>query len=143
MFTFISLALSGLPALGEDSPPMPAVIDAGFKLWAAKNVSYAFDAWKKGGLLENDSKPVTLSRYFSRMDRTLGNYLSYEPVQTKSVGDSTRIVYLAIRFEHAAMYARFLTYRSANGWLIQNMDFSPKPEAMMPWLTFEGEDYTQ
>jgi hypothetical protein len=46
-----------------------------------------------------------------------------------------------VNFEQAAVYGRFLLYRADKGWVVQNMDFSPKPEAIMPWLAFEGGTY--
>jgi hypothetical protein len=122
---------------------IPAIIQEGFKVWAAKDASYAFDIWKKGGLLETDVKPATLARYFARMDHTIGSYKSYDTIQSKTISQSSKIVYLSVNFEQAAIYGRFLVYRAGNGWVIQNMDFSPKPEAIMPWLSFAGEDYTQ
>jgi len=122
---------------------IPGIIQDGFKSWAAKDASYAFDVWKKGGLLETDAKPAQLARYFGQMDRLLGNYKSYEPIQSKPITESSRIIYLSVNFERAAAYARFLVYRTDKGWVIQNMDFSAKPEAIMPWLAFAGEDSGQ
>jgi len=138
--------LSALPtAVAADAnPPVPAIIQDGFKSWAAKNdASYAFDVWRKGGLLETDAKPAQLARYFGQMDHVVGNYKSFEAIDSKPVGRSSRIVYVAINFQNAAVYGRFLMYRTDKDWVVQNMDFSPKPEAIMPWLAFTGEDYSQ
>jgi hypothetical protein len=141
----LACGLFALPTAGaaDADTRIPAIIEEGFKVWAAKDASYAFDVWKKGGLLESDAKPATLARYFARMDHTIGNYKSYETIQSKTISQSSKIVYLSVNFEQAAIYGRFLVYHGANGWVIQNMDFSPKPEAIMPWLSFAGEDYTQ
>lgn len=142
----LACVLFALPrAIAADAGgPIPAVIQAGFKYWAAKNdASYAFDIWKKGGLLDTDAKPAELARYFGRIDHTVGNYKSFETIQSKPIGDSSRIIYLSINFEHAAVYGRFLVYRTDKDWVVQNMDFSPKPEAIMPWLAFTGENYEQ
>ena len=93
--------------------------------------------------MEDDGKPEKLAGYFSRMDRTLGGYKSHEMIESKQIGQSSRIFYLSINFERAAVYARFLVYRTDKDWVVQNMDFSAKPEALMPWLAFAGSDYTQ
>ena len=92
--------------------------------------------------MEDDSKPGALATYFGRMDRTLGNYKSYDVIENKRVSQSSQIVYLSMNFERAAIYGRFLLYRTDKGWVVQNMDFSPKPEAIMPWLAFAGGNYT-
>jgi hypothetical protein len=132
------LSVSAAPDLS-----VPSIIKDGFKIWPAKDASYAIDIWKKGGLLENDNKPNILARYFGQMDHTLGHYLSYEAIDSKPVGQSSKILYVAINFDQAAVYGRFLLYRTGSGWVVQNMDFSAKPEAIMPWLSFAGENYGQ
>ncbi len=121
----------------------PAIIQDGFKLWEKTGPADAFYRWQKGGLLEGGSKYSTLSAYFRRMDRTFGNYKSFEPVDTKHVGERSEIVYLAINFERAAVYGRFVLFRTEQGWVVQNMDFSPRPEALMPWLALQDVNYSQ
>lgn len=132
------------PAVAADSTAqVPQIVQDGFNIWGKKGASYAFDAWKAGGVLENDNKPSALSNYFFRMDRTIGNLKSYDLVQSKRVSQNSQIIYLSMNFEKAAIYARFLLYRTEKGWVVQNMDFSPKPEALMPWLAFAGESYNE
>ena len=127
----------------DSGGPAPGVIDQGFQAWAKRgNASSAMDVWKKGGLLEDDRKPNLLSAYFNQLDRTVGNYKSYEVINAKPVGDSTQIIYAAIKFERVAVYARFLMYHTNAGWVVQNMDFSTKPEAIMPWLAFSEVNYS-
>lgn len=146
-FVLLTLAfiLFALPMAASATPDLsvPAIIKDGFRIWPGKDASYALDIWKKGGLLDNDSKPAQLSRYFSQMDHTFGNYRSFDAIDSKPVSQSSKIVYVAINFQNAVVYARFLVYRADNGWVVQNMDFSPKPEAVMPWLAFSGENYGQ
>src|SRR5580700_5480598 len=138
--SLIALVCFALPVsvAAADNTPIPSIIQNGFKSWAARDASYAFDVWKKGGLLETDVKPAQLARYFGQVDNIVGKYKSYETVETKTISASSRIIYLSINFEQAAVYARFLVYQKDSGWVIQNMDFSPKPEAIMPWLAFAG-----
>ena len=122
----------------------PDIIQNGFNAWAKnRSASWAFDVWKIGGLMELDNKPVILSRYFLQMEQPLGNYVSYELVETRRLGQNSEVLYVAINFDRAAVFGRFMLYLTAKGWVVQNMDFSPKPEAMMPWLAFEGGTYTQ
>lgn len=141
----LSAGLLAPPATNaaDANQKIPGIIQDGFKSWAGRDASYAMDVWKKGGLLENDSKPAALARYFNQMDRALGKYKSYDAIDSKPVSQSSKIIYLSVNFEQAAVYARFLVYRTDNGWVVQNMDFSAKPEAIMPWLAFAGENYGQ
>src|ERR1700728_2594026 len=73
----------------EETVSVPQIIQDGLQVWTKKqNSSYAFDVWKKGGLLEEDRKPDALAAYFSRADRTIGNYKSYEVVDGKTISPS-------------------------------------------------------
>ncbi len=93
--------------------------------------------------MERDSKPLVLSRYFRQMDQTLGSYLSYEVVETKHISQTSAVVYISVYLVHAAIFGRLMLYQSDKDWVVQNMDFSARPEAMMPWLAFEGGTYAQ
>ena len=124
------------------SATAPQVIQDGFKLWEKSGPSGAFYEWQKDGLLEGGMKYTSLTTYFRRLDRSLGSYKSFDVVETKHIGDRSQIVYLAMNFERVAVYARFVLYRAEKKWVVQNMDFSPKPEALMPWLAFQDVNYS-
>jgi len=144
---FILLAagprLHGAPPLQAPPPLVPPIIDEGFRLWTTRGVGSAFDAWQRGGLLDGDSKTVVQVNYFRRLDREIGGYQSYEPVDVKPIGQSSKLLFIAMNFDHAVVYARFLLYHTGKAWVVQSMDFSPKPEAIMPWLAFGGVSYNE
>jgi hypothetical protein len=131
------------PAGAEANKPVAPIIEAGFSAWTKSGVSLALDAWQKGGLLENDNKIAAQLGYFRGLDRTVGNYRSYDVLETKALGQNSQILYLSINFEHGAVYARFHLYRSEKNWVVQNLDFSTRPEMLMPWLAFEGVNNAQ
>lgn len=140
----ITCLLLVFPVGADDANPrVPSILQDGFNVWAKKGPSYAFDTWKTGGILEDDNKPSVLSQYFSRMDRTIGTLKTFEVIEAKHINQTSQIIYLSMNFERAAIYGRFLFYRTATNWVVQNMDFSPKPEALMPWLAFAGGTYDQ
>ena len=132
---------SSQPQVG--SAAIATVVQDGLAIWPKKGPSYAFDIWQKGGWLEDDRKPQVQANYFRRLDRALGNYRSFEVIDTKQISPNSQVLYLSMNFERAAMYARFLLYNGDKGWVVQNMDFSPKPEAIMPWLAFTEANYSE
>jgi hypothetical protein len=146
-----SVLLLALTCVGAESPiqavanesnaSIPLVLQTGFSNWAKVGVGITLDSWSKGGLLEGDSKVTNQSNYFRRLYRTAGNYKSYEVIETKRISQSSEIIYISVNLERAAIYARFLLYRTDKDWVVQNMDFSSKPEAVMPWLAFQGVNY--
>ncbi len=131
------------PAEAATNPSVPAVVQDGFAAWSKGGAILAFDTWPRGGLLEGSRKLASQSDYFKRLDRALGNYRSYELVESKAIGTTSQILYLAMSFERGAVYARFLVYRTEKGWVVQDMDFNTKPEAIMPWLAFQPVNYAE
>jgi hypothetical protein len=120
--------------------PLPPVIEAGFDSWAKGGGADAIlGGWQRGGLMEGSSKAATQAGYFRNSAQTLGTYKSHEIIQTKAVSRASQVIYLSINFERGLVYGRFLVYRTEKDWVVQNMDFSDRPEALMPWLAFEGQ----
>jgi hypothetical protein len=117
------------------------VLEAGFSLYAKGGADLALDTWRKGGLAEMDSsKLASQNAYLRQAERFMGNYRSYEAVQTKRVGANSQVLYLAINYQRGAVYARFLLFRTERDWVVQSMDFNLKPEAVMPWLALESAE---
>jgi hypothetical protein len=133
--------LSPLLAVGAGSNlALPAVIEGGFESWTKGGaVEVIFSAWQKGGLMEGSNKAAVQARYFRNLSQALGNYKSRELLESKGIGRASQVIYLSINFERGAVYGRFLVYRTEKDWVVQNMDFNDRPEAIMPWLAFEGE----
>jgi len=129
---------SGVRAVAaEPDSPIPPVIQGGFEFFQKQRPEQGVDAWKEGGLVGEEFKSGSRALYFRQAERTLGKYVAYEWVATRMIGKSSKIVYLAINYEHGAVYARFLVYRTEKDWVVQSMNFNTRPEALMPWLAFE------
>jgi len=118
-------------------PSIPPVVQKGLTLFESGGPQPAFDTWRQGGLLEGDKKAGEQTDSFKQTAKPLGNYKSYELIETKRIGQTSRTIYLSMIFERGIVYARFLVCRADKDWVVQNMDFNTKPEAIMPWLTFE------
>ncbi|MBM3835763.1 MAG: hypothetical protein FJ403_21340 [Verrucomicrobia bacterium] len=113
---------------------LPPILQAGLSAYASGGPEAAIVAWRKGGPLESDRKALEHADDFKEMQRTFGHYRSHELIETKDVSKASKIVFLAMNFERGAAYASFLTYKTSKDWVVQDMDFSTKPETIMPWL---------
>ena len=135
------IIFSPLIARGAGSNlPLPAVIEAGFDLWSkGSGAETILGSWQRGGLMDGSNKAATQAGYLRNLSQGLGNYKSHELIQTKEVSRASQVIYLSINFERGVVFGRFLVYRTEKDWVVQNMDFSARPEAVMPWLAFEGE----
>ena len=124
-----------LPAQAADgAATLPAVLTSGFAAWTRGGASQALDTWQKGGLLEGDRKVAVEVNYFSRVAPAIGAYKSADVLQAQTVSQFSQIIYLAMNFDRAVVYARFLLYHTAQDWVVQNMDFNVKPEVVIPWM---------
>ncbi len=93
--------------------------------------------------MEGSSKAASQAGFFRGLSRGLGNYKSHEVIQSKEVSHASQVIYLSINFERGVVYGRFLIYQTEKDWVVQNMDFSERPEAIMPWLAKEGDRTTE
>lgn len=119
--------------------PLPAIINEGFESWTkGTGPDTVVRVWEKGGLMEGSNKAAAQARFFRSLSPALGNYRSHEWLEAKTIGRSSQVIYLAINFEHGAVYSRFLVYRTERDWVVQSMDFSERPEDIMPWLALAG-----
>jgi hypothetical protein len=75
---------------------------------------------------------------FKETVRSLRNYRSLEVIEVKEIGKTSKILYLAMNFERGVLYGRFLLWKSDRDWVVQHIDFSTKPEVIMPWLALGG-----
>ncbi len=133
------LLLSAPTATADPNPPVPAVLDAGFSFYAKAGAELALDTWRKGGLAEVDGVKIAAQLgYIRQAERAVGNYRSYDVIEARRIGASSRILYLSINYQRGAVYARFVVFRTEKDWVVQSMDFSLKPETIMPWLAFEA-----
>lgn len=124
----------------DSNPVLPSVIQAGFDSWAkGGGVEGAIYLWQKGGLLEGSNRAADASGRLQRASQNLGSYVGCEQLRTDSIGKSSLVLYLSLNFQRGAVYARFLLYHTDKSWVVQDMDFSTHPEAIMPWLSFAGE----
>lgn len=129
-----------LISAADSSPALPAIIQAGFDSWAkGGGVEGAIYLWQKGGLLEGSNRAAEVSGRLHRASQNLGSSIGYEQLKLDSVGKSSLVLYLSLNFQRGAVYARFLLYHTDKSWVVQDMDFSTRPEAIMPWLSFAGE----
>jgi len=88
--------------------------------------------------MEGSNKAGTIARYIRGLGGTLGNYKSHELIQSKPISQSSEVIYLCVNFERGIVYGRLLMYRTDKDWVVQNMDFNERPEAIMPWLAYEA-----
>jgi len=131
-------------SLARADASLPAIVESGFEAWGKGGaVDAILMSWERGGLLEGSNKAANQARYLRNLGPSLGTYRSHELIQGKPISRSSQVFYLAINFQRGVVYARFLVYRGERDWVVQNMDFNERPEAIMPWLALAGDQGQQ
>lgn len=127
-----------LVAGAASNQPLPAILESGFASWTkGGGIDAILMGWQRGGLMEGSGKASAQARLFNSLGSALGPYRSHETIQLKQISRASQIIYLSINFDRGVVYGRFLLYRGDKDWVVQNMDFSERPEAVMPWLALE------
>jgi hypothetical protein len=118
---------------------LPSVLRKGVAEYERGGATLAFYAWQHGGLLEDGPNAATKLRDFKDAAEALGAYKSAEHILTKRIGRSSEIVYVALNFKRGALFLKFWLYQAENDWVVQDLVFSSRPEAIMPWLAVEAD----
>jgi hypothetical protein len=124
-------------AFGANAP-VPVALEKGFQLLKNAGPVPAFEAWREGGVLDDAAKTAIETNKFKEMVNPLRNYRSYEVIEVKEIGNTSKILYVSMSFERGVLYGSFLVWKSEQDWIVQRMDFNTKPEIIMPWLVLGG-----
>ena len=134
-----ALLLPFLATAASSNQRLPEIIEAGFAVWAkGGGIDAIMMSWQRGGVMEGSNKAATVAQYIRSLAGTLGSYKSHEMIQSKSISQSSQVIYLCVNFERGIVYGRLLMYHTDKHWVVQNMDFNERPEAIMPWLAYEA-----
>jgi hypothetical protein len=133
-FAWLCLAPCTVTQAFAATAPLPASVERGIELLKNAGASPAFEAWRKGGMLEDSGKTQNDVLRFKALIRPLQNYQSYEVVEVKEIGKRSKIFYVSMAFERGMLYGSFLVWKAERDWIVQRSDFSTRPEAVMPWL---------
>ena len=53
-------------------------------------------------------------------------------VKTQSISPKVQAVYLVLDYEKGPVFAKFLNYRSEEGWILAYFNFNTKEEGILP-----------
>lgn len=118
----------------ESKQSLPRVIEEGLNAYASGGAEAAVAAWLKGGPGEGERVAEAEADKFKRMERFFGRYKSYESIDTKDIGKSSKVIYLALNFERGAIFASFIVYKTDKDWVVTGWDTNTKPQLIFPWL---------
>jgi hypothetical protein len=134
LFAWLCIVPCSMTQAFAANAPLPTSVERGIQLLKNAGPGPAVEAWREGGMLEDSGRTQNDVARFKALIRPLRNYQSYEVVEVKEIGKTSKILYVAMAFERGILYGSFLVWKSEHGWIVQRTDFSTRPENIMPWL---------
>jgi hypothetical protein len=131
--TLLLSVVLGTSAVAQ--PPadeIPPVIKAGLEAYKVEGPEAAIKAWLKGSALEGSKDALSQANVLRQIQDYYGSYESFEVISTRNVTKTTQIVYLAMNFQKGPVFARFMVYHAADGWVSVTFTFNTKSEAILP-----------
>ena len=123
LLTILSIpSIAQAPVSGEPaSARIPAFIFEGLHQLAMGKPEEAERAWATG-------TPAALEEPNARALRSVmadsGAYQNFDVVNVQDLTPHLRVIYLALNFERLPNIARFLLYRTTNGWILIDHRFN-------------------
>jgi hypothetical protein len=114
---------------------IPKIIQFGLETYKSEGPEAAVKAWVKGGPYDGNRDVATGQASILRQAQSLyGTYRGYEVISMQDISSSVRVIYLTLNFERGPVFSRFIVYRSEQGAMLTALNFSVKPEDIVPNL---------
>ncbi len=142
-FCFCAFALGQLTSAAQTVDPnqkrsvenLPTVIVYGLDAYRDKGPDEAVRAWIKGSPLEGSKDALSQSNNLRQVQDYYGAYRTFEVIGSRDISPRTRVLYLVLDYEKGPLFARFVVYRSDDGWILTSFNFNTKQEAILPTET--------
>jgi hypothetical protein len=115
--------------VAEDVPP---IIVSGLETYKDKGPDEAVRAWIKGSPLEGSKDALSQGNLLRQIQDFYGSYQGFDVISTRTLSATTRIVYMTLNFEKGPLFAKFVVYRTAQGWILTSFTFNTKEEMVLP-----------
>jgi len=115
-------------AVGE----VPPIVLSGLQAYRDGGPDAALRAWTKGSPLEGSKDALSQGNILRQVQDYYGTYRGFEVVSTRDISPKTRVVYLVLDFDKGPLFAKFVTYRSEQDWILAYFNSNTKEELVFP-----------
>jgi len=109
---------------------MPSFLLEGLHELANQNPEEAEKAWVRG-TISADEQAIYANQIRSVM-ASAGPYQNFDVVSVHDFTGRLRVIYLVLNFERMPNIARFLLYRTGNGWVLIDQQFNVDARTLEP-----------
>ncbi|HXZ13309.1 MAG TPA: hypothetical protein VEG64_13050 [Candidatus Sulfotelmatobacter sp.] len=115
-------------AIGE----IPKYLTIGMEAYKAEGADAAVKAWIKGSPIDGSKDALSQANVLRQVQDYYGAYKAFEVIRSTNLSTNIRLTYVSINFDKGPLFAKFLSYRSEQGWILTNFAFNTKPENILP-----------
>jgi len=115
-----------------DPDEIPKILLSGFDAYKAEGPEAAIRAWLKGSSIEGSKDALSQANVLRQVQDYYGSYKTFELIQSRNLTPTTRVIYLALNYEKGPLFAKFMVYKTAEGWILVNFSFNTKEELIIP-----------
>ncbi len=117
-------------ALG--AAPVYRVIDSGFHSFRTAGAEAAVQEWSRNSNLLSGPGVAKLSNDIQAVQKSLGDCLGYEIMDSRPVGGGSTVVFASARFQHGTLFFRFLVFDSYDSEILNGIAWSSDPVEVFP-----------
>lgn len=120
----------------EERLGLPSIVLAGLNDYSFKGADGAIKTWTKGGILEGSREAATQLALLKEIESLYGTFSSGHLIETHALTSRAQLVYVTLNYDRGPAFARFVAYREIakvkEEWILSDLSFSTKPEAILP-----------
>lgn len=116
----------------QESSDVPKIILLGLDAYKAEGPEAALKAWVKGGPLEGSKDALSQANVLRQVQDYYGVYKAFDVIRSRNLSPTTRIFYLTMDYEKGPVFAKFVAYRTEQGWIVTTFTFNTKDDLIVP-----------
>jgi hypothetical protein len=116
----------------KQAEDVPAIITAGMNAYRDKGPDEAVKTWIKGSALDGSKEALSQSNILRQVQDFYGTYRSFDIVSSRVISSRSRVYYLSLNFDKGPIFAKFVVYRSEQGWILTSFTFNTNFDTIIP-----------
>jgi hypothetical protein len=104
------------------------IILSGLQAYYDGGADAAVRAWIKNGGLDGSKDALSQANNLRKIEDYYGKYRNFEVVKVRNLSPKTQIACLVLEYEKGPVFAKFIAYRTEQGWVVDYFDFNTKEQ---------------
>jgi hypothetical protein len=115
----------------QTAESLPHIVASGLKAYKDGGPDEAVSAWIRGSVIDGSSQANLLHQ----IQGLYGAYRTFDIIGSRQLGSRTQVLYLTLDFDKGPLFAKFVVYKTEQGWILASFNFNTKDD-ILPDLPF-------